>query len=175
MITVQPALLSDADELAAVAAVTFPLACPPHATAADIAEFIATVLSAECFSAYLTDESRHVLKAVEGDSIVGYAMLVSGEPADPTVGAAASMRPTMEVSKVYVLPGRHGSGVAAALLEASIVMARESGCAAMWLGVNQENARAQRFYAKHGFERVGVKTFAVGTQTHHDYVLQVVL
>ncbi len=42
----------------------------------------------------------------------------------------------------------------------------------MWLGVNQENVRAQRFYAKHGFTQVGTKTFLVGTQLHHDFVMQ---
>jgi len=42
----------------------------------------------------------------------------------------------------------------------------------MWLGVNQLNARAQRFYAKHGFERVGVKRFLVGDRFEDDFVYE---
>jgi len=42
----------------------------------------------------------------------------------------------------------------------------------MWLGVNEENAKAQRFYAKHGFERVGSKHFLVGDRYEDDWVME---
>ncbi len=42
----------------------------------------------------------------------------------------------------------------------------------MWLGVNQENERAQKFYAKSGFTRVGTKRFLVGDNYEHDYVFE---
>ena len=41
----------------------------------------------------------------------------------------------------------------------------------MWLGVNQNNQRAQRFYAKHGFTVNGTKTFRLGTGIENDYVM----
>ncbi len=167
--------LWDAEALSDVAAVTSPLACPPEATEEDVAAFVAGVLSVERFGEYLSDPAKTVLKATSGDAIVGYAMLVAGEPADPNVAKALTLRPTLEISKMYVLPGRHGTGVSTALMSAAIDQARATGCAGVWLGVNQRNARAQRFYAKHGFERVGTKTFLVGAQTHHDYVMQMPL
>jgi diamine N-acetyltransferase len=40
----------------------------------------------------------------------------------------------------------------------------------MWLGVNQENARANRFYEKNGFAQVGIKHFLVGDRLEDDYV-----
>lgn len=166
------ATASDAAELAEVAAVTFPLACPPSATEADVADFIVTVLSEARFTEYLAAPDRTVLKAVGVDGIVGYAMLVDGTPDDPDVRAAVTLLPTVEISKLYVLPDRHGDGVSAALLTAALDHARALGAAGVWLGVNQENTRAQRFYAKNGFERVGTKTFLVGEQLHHDFVMQ---
>ncbi|MFD4182075.1 GNAT family N-acetyltransferase [Rhodococcus sp. NPDC058514] len=166
------ALASDAAELAAVAAVTFPLACPPSATEADVADFVGAVLSEARFSEYLAAPDRTVLKAVGVDGIIGYAMLVDGTPDDPDVRAAVSLLPTVEISKLYVLPDRHGDGVSTALMTAALDHARALGAAGVWLGVNQENARAQRFYAKNGFERVGTKTFLVGEQLHHDFVMQ---
>jgi ribosomal protein S18 acetylase RimI-like enzyme len=45
------------------------------------------------------------------------------------------------------------------------------GAACVWLGVNQQNQRAQRFYAKHGFALGGTKTFRLGEGLEHDYVL----
>ena len=37
--------------------------------------------------------------------------------------------------------------------------------------LNQQNERAQRFYAKNGFAVVGTKHMVVGTQTHDDFVM----
>ncbi len=56
-------------------------------------------------------------------------------------------------------------------METAIERARARGAASIWLGVNQENARAQRFYAKMGFTRAGVKTFDLNGSVEHDYVL----
>jgi GNAT superfamily N-acetyltransferase len=81
----------------------------------------------------------------------------------------------MELSKMYVLPGHHGSEVSAALMAATVALAVDFGCAGIWLGVNQQNARAQRYYAKHGFHRVGTKTFTVGAEVHDDFVFERVL
>ncbi|MCX4094793.1 GNAT family N-acetyltransferase [Nocardia sp. alder85J] len=171
-VVVDRAGLWDAESLSDVAAATFPLACPPDLTATDIAAFIADALSGDRFGDYLTDPHRTVLKAVTDTDIVGYAMLVAGEPADPDVASAVRGRPALELDKMYVLPGHHGGEVSGALMRAAVDAARHAGCAGLWLGVNQENVRAQRFYAKHGFEIVGTRTFTVGTRLCRDYVMQ---
>ncbi|CRY73512.1 MULTISPECIES: GNAT family N-acetyltransferase [Nocardia] len=173
-VTVDRAGLWDAEALSDVAAATFPLACPPGASADDIEIFLEQVLSGERFGEYLNDPDRTVLKAVAGGEIVGYAMLVAGDPADPEVARVVDLHPALEISKMYVLPGHHGTGVSTALMGAALRHAREGGYPGVWLGVNQENHRAQRFYAKHGFEQVGTKTFTVGREVHHDYVLRLV-
>ncbi|MEV0246294.1 GNAT family N-acetyltransferase [Nocardia sp. NPDC050712] len=173
-VIVDRAGLWDAEALSDVAAATFPLACPPDATADDIEIFITEVLSGERFGEYLTDPDRTVLKACADGDIVGYAMLHAGEPSDPEVAAAVDLSPVVEISKMYVLPGHHGSGISKALMRAALERAREAGAVGVWLGVNQLNERAQRFYTKHGFRRVGTKTFLVGKQQHHDYVMRLV-
>ncbi|EOM75858.1 GNAT family N-acetyltransferase [Rhodococcus rhodnii] len=171
-VAVAPAGIWDSEEIADVAAATFPLACPPGSTDDDIAAFVDEMLSVDRFADYLTDPARTVLKASEGEHIVGYAMLIDGDPVDPDVAAVVDLRPTTEISKFYVLPGRHGQGVASGLMDAVVEHARGRDRAGLWLGVNQQNARAQRFYGKHGFAVAGTKTFRVGTQLHHDYVMQ---
>lgn len=174
--TVRVAAPADAHRVAEVAASTFPLACPPGTRPEDIEQFISNVLSAEHFENYIADATRAVLIDETADAdVMGYAMLVSGTPTDPNIRAALSHEPAMEISKLYVQPTQHGSGAAGRLMSSSLNHARDSGCAAAWLGVNQQNVRAQKFYAKHGFEIVGTKTFVVGVQTHDDYVMQVTL
>ena len=172
-VTIRPALADDAVALAAVAAATFPLACPPHTTPEAKAAFIASVLSEERFAGYLADPSRRLIIAEDADgSAVGYTMVNLGEPSDADVRSCLRIRPTAELSKCYVLPGHHGEGVAGRLLAASLDAGTVAGAAGMWLGVNEENAKAQRFYAKHGFEQVGSKHFLVGDRYEDDWVME---
>lgn len=161
----------DVDELAALAARTFPLACPPSVTRANIAAFVDAQLSAARFGEYLTDPDRTILTAACGARIAGYAMLVRGVIDNPDVQRAVTVRPAVELSKMYVLPDHHGSGVSAALMGAALTAATELGGRCVWLGVNQRNQRAQGFYAKHGFARAGTRTFRVGAGLEHDYVM----
>jgi len=173
-VTVDRAGLWDAEALSDVAAAAVPLACPPGTDPDDIGVFVADVLSGERFGEYLSDPARTVLKAVADDEIVGYAILNGDMPDDPAVAAAIALDPVLEISKMYVLPGHHGVGVSAALMRAALERARGADYAGVWLGVNQQNLRAQRFYAKYGFEQVGTRTFTVGRQVYHDYVLRLV-
>ena len=168
---VTPAAQVDLPELADVAARTFPLACPPSAGPDDVAAFIAENLSAERFRDYLADPDRAVLIARDDGRISGYAMLIRGVVADADVQRAVPMRPAVELSKMYVLPDAHGAGVSAAIMTAALDASRALGAACVWLGVNQENQRAQRFYAKHGFQISGTKTFRLGGRVEDDYVM----
>ncbi len=168
----------DAPALAELAAVTFPLACPPGSTPEDQRAFVDTVLSQSAFESYLADGRRTVLVAEDdedGTQLQGYAMLVAGMPADPDVRSTLSLWPTVELSKCYVRPQRHGAGVADLLMDASLEDARGRRALGCWLGVNQLNERAQRFYHRHGFRRVGTKHFRVGSRIEDDYVLERVL
>ena len=171
-VSVRRASAADSAALAAVAGVIFPLACPPHTTDEAKAAFIAGNLTAGHFDGYLADSGRDLFLAEVDGEPAGYTMLVAGEPKDPDVAAAITLRPTVELSKCYVMPGHHGAGIAVRLMAASLEAARERGAAAVWLGVNQENARAQRFYAKSGFARVGIKRFLVGDRYEDDFVME---
>lgn len=173
--TVRVALAADAAVLAAVAAVTFPLACPPSTTEASKAAFISAHLGEEHFRGYLADPARDLLLAEVDGEAAGYTMLVAGEPHDPDVASAITVRPIVELSKCYALPEHHGRGVASALVEASIAAARSRGAVGVWLGVNQQNERANAFYAKSGFAIVGTKRFLVGRHYEDDFVRELLL
>lgn len=173
---VRPAVTSEVPTLAELAALTFPLACPPSSTVADQQAFIANVLSPERFTSYLADPDRAVLVAVDATvgfaPLLGYTMLVFTPPTDPDVQTSLTLAPSAELSKCYVHPDHHGAGVAHALMAASLEVARDRGAVGMWLGVNQENARARAFYERSGFTVVGTKHFTVGTRIEDDYVLE---
>lgn len=164
----------DTAELAAVAAQTFPLACPPSMAPENIAAFVDTNLSAARFAEYLRDPQRAVFTAQHDGRIVGYAMLVRDVTDDADVQRALGIREfstAAELSKMYVLPEYHGTGAASALMDRALTAAGqwEAGC--VWLGVNQKNQRAQGFYGKSGFAVRGTRTFRVGARREDDFVM----
>lgn len=174
-ITVVDATSADLAELADVAARTFPLACPPSVPAADITAFIGAHLCRERFADYLADTARIVLVAKHQARIAGYAVLVDGTADDAVRQAAAEglvvSGPATELSKLYVLPDQHGSGAAPLLMDTARRRAAAAGSRCLWLGVNQQNLRAQRFYAKQGFAVAGTRRFQLGAHFEHDYVM----
>lgn len=170
--TIRKATADDAGRLAGLAAVTFPLACPPQSSPADIAAHLANTLSEANFRSYLSDPNITVLVIDSDGDLRGYSMLVDRPAGDPDVAAALTILPATELSKCYVHPDHHGLGAAAELIHASLGEAAASGAAGMWLGVNSQNARAVRFYEKSGFRKVGTKSFTLGTTVEHDFVME---
>ncbi|MEE4022891.1 GNAT family N-acetyltransferase [Gordonia sp. PKS22-38] len=165
-----------APDVAALAAATFPLACPPHSTAEDIAAFVTSNLDADSFAGHIVAADRDVLVARDGigGDVIGYCLVVHTAPTHPDVAAVVTRRPVTEVSKMYVAADHHARGRTSppshALMDAALRLARERGSVLAWLGVNQENERAQRFYEKMGFRRSGVKTFDLNGSIEHDYI-----
>ena len=126
----------------------------------NIAAFVEANLSAARFAEYLADPHHAVLTAAQGGRIIGYAMLIRGVTDDAA-----------ELSKIYVVREHHGTGVATALMDLALATAGEWGVGRVWLGVNQANQRAQRFYARSGFTVSGTRTFRVGAGREDDFVM----
>jgi ribosomal protein S18 acetylase RimI-like enzyme len=169
---IRTATADDAGNLAELAAVTFPLACPPGSPPEDIAAHLASTLSADNFRDYLTDPSVTVLVIDQGGELRGYSLLVARPVLDPDVASVLTEHPCTELSKCYVHPDHHGLGAAAELMQASIGSAAAAGARGLWLGVNSQNARAIRFYEKSGFRKIGTKSFKLGNTLEHDFVME---
>jgi diamine N-acetyltransferase len=96
----------------------------------------------------------------------GFAQLRAGKRS-----AGVPEQGSMELWRFYVDKAWHGQGIAAGLMEAAKQRARQRGANTLWLGVWERNARAQAFYRKHGFSKVGSQVFVVGTDPQTDDVL----
>ena len=169
---IRKATEDDAGRLAELAGVTFPLACPPGSSAADIAAHLANTLSEKHFRAYTADPDITILVVEAGGELRGYSMLVARPAQDPEVASALSLLPSAELSKCYLHPDHHGLGAAAELMHATMASAAAAGAQGIWLGVNSLNAKAIRFYEKSGFSKVGTKTFKLGNTVEHDFVME---
>ncbi|PFG43871.1 ribosomal protein S18 acetylase RimI-like enzyme [Isoptericola jiangsuensis] len=178
-VVVRPARPDEAAEIAWLAALTFPLACPPGTATTTMADHVAARLTPAHFARWAVSD-HHVLLVArpvrEPRDVAGYALLVRGVPEGEeerdAVAASAGAGPSVELSKIYVHPARQGDGTAGALMSAAIdAAARLLPQGALWLGTNGLNARAQAFYRRHGFTAVGTRTYDVGGVQHDDVVM----
>lgn len=172
--TVRLAGRGDAVMLHLLAAATFPLACAPGTPADDIAAHIAAHLSVEKFRTRLESDRRTLFIGEISGTPAGYAMLSHSTALPAEVEAMLTRSPTFELSKFYLLAGRHGSGLADTMMAAVIDAARDRGAASVWLGADPGNSRANSFYDKYRFERRGLKKFQVGSTEADDVIRELV-
>jgi len=169
-VSIRRALPADAHLLSFLAIRTFPLACPSGTSQANIDEFCEKNLSPDAFARYLSNPDYRVWVAMNESKAAGYVMSREGEPHDSDIATAVKGRPCTEISKIYVQQEFHGTTVASRLLSVVLEDAARREIFSAWLGVNQDNARANRFYERHGFVVVGTRKFLVGENWEDDFV-----
>src|SRR5215469_14625552 len=143
-------------------------------TPEDMRAYLAEHFTEAALRRVLVDPACHVLVLEDGATPLGWALLVSGRSAQreaSLAGPAASSAAELEIRRFYVDGRLQGGDAAPALLVATLDRARALGAAAVWLAVWQHNRRAQGFYRKHGFRRVGAQAFHLGADTQTDDVL----
>ena len=115
----------------------------------DPSAFANTLADWSCLSdkEWLDRMNIPVFAALKGDEPVGVMGLM------PQRGEKRSHRAT--IIMVYLRESERGSGLADQLLETLMHFARNDGRRQLELNVNHTNARAIRFYQRHGFKTVG--------------------
>ena len=157
-------------ELATVAAATFPLACPPSADPADVAAAIrrscrrrgspSTWPMRACGAGSHRGGPNHRLHHADSRSR-------RRRRCRRVSVAAARGRAVQDV----VLPSHPQHRRVRTADAVGARQAADAGSAALWLGVNRNNERAQRFYRKHGFAVTGTRRFLLGESYEDDFVM----
>ena len=96
------------------------------------------------------------------DELVAQAQIVVAESAGAMTGFVTVDPKTLYLDQIVVAPEAWGSGTAEALL----AEARRLSPRGLDLQVNQDNARAIRFYEKHGFAITGEDKNTAGRLTY---------
>jgi ribosomal protein S18 acetylase RimI-like enzyme len=123
----------------------------------------------ESWTGELTDPRFAVRLGEVAGEAVAYAKLGPAKlPFTPPEGA-------IELKQFYVLTPWHGAGVAAEMMDWVLAESRRRGAAELYLSVFVDNHRAQAFYARYGFERVGAYAFMVGDHEDEDHVMRLAL
>ncbi len=166
----RPASFSDLDELVAVGRQTFTDAFGHHYSPADLAAFLDDWRSPERIAGTIADGDTAVMVAQVDDEIVAYCTTVFGK------GFAERPKPRPAnpafLSQLYCMQAATGLGIGAALMEDVLDQSRRRRCDAVQLSVWSENLRAQRFYARYGFEKVADIDFWVGNHRDDEFLLE---
>lgn len=154
----------DIDDLAAMAAVIWPEAFADMITRAQIDYMLEHIQSAAAMHRQM-DDGMHYHFVYRGDERVGYAGVI--HDAD----AAES-----KLSKLYILAAHRNGQIAKAALDQICDESRRASSRTLSLTVNKGNARAIRFYEKHGFQTTREIVMDIGGGfVMDDYVMAVAL
>jgi len=161
--------VEDADALAPLAIEIFndAFAANPLNKPEDMRDYIA--------AAFSLDQTRRELAAADliffiaevENRMIGYAKLREHSTED-----CVSDKNPIELGRLYVLKDFHGRGIAGKLMDECFGYALEKNYRTMWLGVWEHNHRAQRFYEKLGFVKVGSHVFQLGGDAQTDWVME---
>jgi ribosomal protein S18 acetylase RimI-like enzyme len=136
-------------------------------TPEDMATHLASAWSPALQDAELRDPLLETLLAHGPDgTLAGFAQLRA-----QYAPACVPTRKPIELKRFYVDKPWQGRGLAGALMAEVECVARARDARELWLGVWERNERAQAFYRKCGFRKVGTQIFVVGTDPQTDLVM----
>jgi ribosomal protein S18 acetylase RimI-like enzyme len=158
---------NDADLLAKLGATTFYESFAAQNTPENMAAYLAQTFGPEKQRAELADP-RNTFLIAENDAVaIGYAQLRVGK-----APACVSDPQAIELVRLYVSSTFQGSGIGGRLMEACLTEARQAGYQTIWLGVWQQNTRAQAFYKRWKFSIVGEHVFQLGDDPQMDWLME---
>jgi ribosomal protein S18 acetylase RimI-like enzyme len=164
---VHDAGVADAAALAELAARTFFEAFAADNDPEDMRAHLESAYTPALQRAEIEDPSVDTLLVrLDTGPPIAYAQLRAG-----TASNGVPAEGSIELWRFYVDKPWQGQGIAHTLMAAAKARARRRGATTLWLGVWERNARAQAFYAKHGFSKVGKHVFVVGSDPQTDDVM----
>jgi GNAT superfamily N-acetyltransferase len=162
----QRATVQDADRLADLAARLFESTYRGVHDPQDLATYIQENLTPAAIARTLKDPNTVIFIAEAKNGPCGYAHLQLESAAPEVVSAHPA-----QLVRLYVDQSMFGKGLGGALLEAVLATAAREGADILWLIVYFRNSRAKAFYAKHGFQPVGLREWRLGAMITSDDVL----
>lgn len=167
-ITVRNAKHDDLDSLVDLAARSFRDAFASENAKHDIDAYIDSAFTIGKFKAEFSTANNCFLVANSGssDKPLGYAKLRVNSRTSSVAGDSC-----VELERLYADSTVTGEGIGAALMRECVRRAKKIGCDTIWLGVWERNARAIRFYERHGFNVVGEHEFTLGSDIQNDLIM----
>jgi len=163
------ATTSDAKALSLLAAETFSDTFAHFYTPTDLRTFLESTHTEQLQLTELQNPDYLTLLVVQKDKFVGYSTIRIGSREEQIKGPD----PVAEIWRFYISKEFIGKGAAKMLMDRTMEVVKESKASIVWLGVWENNHRAQNFYKKYGFQEVGYHDFVIGTAVDRDLLFQI--
>ena len=150
---------TDIPALAALGADTFAESHGDQYAPADLEAFVSQVFEPAAVRGEWVDPRYAFQVAQSEDRFIGYCKLGP---------ASGDFDCDLELKQIFVRREHYGTPVGAALMAWAKQEAASRDVETLGLSVWEGNARAIRFYEKHGFERTGTVSFQVGDKVETD-------
>lgn len=112
-------------------------------------------------------EGNSIVMVEEGDALIGYAMVGHvALPVKPPIASGAQ-----EIHRVYIDKPYHAKGIGKALMIHILSLPRIMTAPIVYLGVWEENLKAQALYTQYGFEPVGRYLYQVVDQFDREIIM----
>jgi ribosomal protein S18 acetylase RimI-like enzyme len=157
----------DASRLAELGAATFTETFGHLYPPEDLQAYLSSAHSVAAWTRTLADPQRAVWLAEVEHTPIGYVTLGPCKLPVENLEATAG-----EVQQLYVLARYHNLKIGSRLFARGLQWLQEQGRQPLYIGVWSENYGAQRFYARHGFVKVGDYGFPVGKTVDHEFILK---
>ena len=167
-ITIRRATLADAKIVSAISEQTFYDTFKDTCTGEDMQSFLSSYFNLKQVQAELKNENDFYFLAETGDKVAGYLRFME----DYSNFAFIKLWKALELKRIYVTKEFQGKGIAQELMQYTLDFAKQHDYQVVWLGVWENNIRAQKFYEKYGFENSGhTHDFPIGDTPQTDYWL----
>lgn len=171
--TIRLAKPSDAADIAALGGGVFFESFAHSMPAEDMDDYLKTSYNPDRIETEIKDTATYLLYTARDDDtnqLLGFVQLnrSSQEP-------CLKIKPpqTIEIQRIYTDSKAQSRGVGSKLMTSALDYAIRQGYKAIWLGVWEENLKAQKFYLeRHRFEKVGVHDFTIGGCVQSDWILE---
>ena len=157
----------DAETLAAIGARTFTETFGHLYPPQDLNGYLAEAYGLERTRADLAHGAKASWLVERQGRAIGYALAGPCDLPHPDVTLLCG-----ELKRLYFLKGWQGGGLGGRLFAEVMAWLEAAGPRELWIGVWSQNFGAQRFYARHGFEKVGEYDFPVGGTLDREFILR---
>lgn len=161
----------DASAIARLGATVFSTTFGHSLPTSDLDAYLAESYSPSAILADLANSNKDtfvICPSTNLNHVLGFATLTR-KTIEPCIKYLEGT--TVELQRLYIEPDSHGRGLGKSLVTHLETIARHEGFATMWLGVWEENVKAQQVYGRLGYEKVGDHDFVMGSCRQTDWIM----
>ena len=163
-VTLRYATMADAEVLAELSATSFHQAFDGSSKQENVDGYVNAAFNLAQLTIELQDPHSTFCLAELNGQMIGYFKLIAGEMPE-----CVRDRNAIELSRIYVRQEFIAQKIGATLMQKALEEAHAKGFTTIFLGVSEHNERAQAFYYKWGFQRVGEHIFQMGDDPQTDW------